>query len=207
MLLGGAQAEHLARLGQGEAFFFGEGYYAPRLVHTRAALIEDNASLEGKQLRALLCQEPWFIHTAQACAVGAAERLHDCLKDLESRRMAINDKVAQLVGDVHKRLAAPVDQHRAEALATLVGRARQLKQSLREIVTELSRSPIGRLLNELRGEAASDAGAAKLLDDATQRIEKTIQPGVKECTDILDRCVQRCKPARASQRQDHGKTK
>ena len=185
MLLSRVQAEELARLAPGEAFYFTEGFHRARQLRT-VNLHEDMGAYEpptDEELLEIVRKEPWWREAARERRALELMQLSGGMADLGRRLRDWLPRAAQL----HVRAASRIG---AEDRTRLHREARQLRTEIDSHLEEFRRETYRPLLGEAIPE---DIGVlqplAKLRQSLQERFESAIQSSAQAAIECLNKTI------------------
>ena len=193
MLFGPIETEEIARLQPGEAYFFTEGYFAPRRVRTPDLNAELNLPSPpvGKAILPYLRDDPWFIAAFEDRAFEALGKLMHEMEKLDAKR----DEIRNLSRRMSDQLKATVDmgpEQRVEQRSKLARCAKALRKQLDSAFNVFVNDVYSPILGSVSQEEISSETLRAYYEHLVVRFESKIRPGVVRGLNFFDRKIKFC---------------
>ena len=195
MLLSRLQTEELARLRPGQAFFYREGFFEPRLIRTPnlSTHLPLTPSPTDGDLRKRVQGEEWFQKARIFRIIDELDQLKEQMDRYDSERLRIAAEVKAIIqrfpflsGQGHDGVGA----RRAAALAVEL---RRLRASLGAAEDRFMAGPYRSLSYLLTDGPDQEGGEIEALRASLKnRLGSVIQPGTQGIGEVIDRLVRNC---------------
>ena len=195
MLLPEFQAEDLARLKPGEAYFFKEGYYRPIRIKTRNLHKELDLKKfpTDKELLEIIKNETWFQEMAIMRISTELNQLMEHMDRYEDKRIRIIKCTIELQRCYKYILDHPRFQQNKRRLVAVINEARKLSTALQSSYKAFHEGPYKMYSPDPDNINVDDDGIKALAVDLNNRFESVVNKGTESVLNRIEKLIQNCK--------------
>lgn len=195
MLLPEFQAEDLARLKPGEAYFFKEGYYRPiriKMENLHKQLDLKNYPID-EELLEIIKNERWFQEMAIMRTNTELDQLMEHMNHFENKRVTIIKRTVELQKCYKYILAHTGCQQNRKRLVAVIKDARKLSEILKSSYKAFCKGPYKMYLPDINNLNVNDDGIKARAVDLSNRFESIVKKGIESVHDKIEKLIQNCK--------------
>lgn len=195
MLLPEFQAEDLARLKPGEAYFFKEGFYRP--IRIKMENLHEQLDLKNfptdEELLEIIKNERWFQEMAVMRTNTEMDQLTEHMNRFEAKRVTIMKRTIELQKCYKYILAHPGCQQNKKRLVAVINDARKLHTALRSSYKAFGKNSYKMYSPDLDNLNVNDDGIKARAADLNNRFESVVKTGTESVLDKIEKLIHNCK--------------